>query len=214
MSSIFVKENIRKQKVNLYKSSGVMSLGIVILMVCFWFVIDSWRESARAQVKINQDNVFVNVNNESLDDNILVFPNVPIENNVPNKVEIKDLGINLDIVPQIAKDGQIEVSDMKGNYLVGSGVIGEKQNIVIFAHKRRGMFANLSQANIGQVVMLKSKDRVGEYEIVSAYETRDNDMTVVSPDGFYGITLYTCNRWDDSYRFVVRAREIRTYELY
>lgn len=209
-TNIFAIDREKKRKINVFKSSSLVSVGIMILLACFWFWLDSINDAARAQVNVEQK--LTNQEYQNKDGEKKIVPTAPIEDNVPNRVEIKDLRINMDVVPQVTKQGAVEVSTTKANYLVGSGVIGEKNNIVVFAHKRNGMFGNLSQIKVGTKIILKSKDRVGEYEVVDGYETRSNDMTVVMPDGYYGLTLYTCNRWDDSHRYVVRAREVRTYE--
>ncbi len=125
---------------------------------------------------------------------------------VPTKVFLPTLDIDLEVVPGQIIGNNWEVSETKANYLVGSGVVAKPGNMVIYAHKRPGMFVSLHKIKAGDQVVIESRDLVAIYTVVDEFETHAGDLGIVDDSDTTELTLYTCNRWDDSTRYVVKAR--------
>ena len=138
-----------------------------------------------------------------------------LENKVPVSVEFPDLNHQVGIVPNNVIDGQWQVSEKFANYLIGSGVIGEPGNIVIYAHERPLLFSKLHQLGPGDRVILKSPDVVGEYQIVDARIVSPDNTDILQTSEQPILTLYTCNGWLDEDRLVVTARFVgrKTYDI-
>lgn len=132
----------------------------------------------------------------------------PIKDSVPRRIEIADLSIDMEVVPGLVKNDKWQVSETKANYLVGSGVVGSSSNVVIYAHRRPSMFINLPKAKIGDQIVVSAKDLKAVYEVFEFYETEVEDTQILEDVGEPILTLYTCYRWDDSSRYVVKAKLI------
>lgn len=137
-----------------------------------------------------------------------MFPSptdTPILNKIPTTIEFPDLNHQVGIVPNRIIDGQWQVSETQANYLIGSGVIGEPGNIVIYAHKRPQLFAKLHQLGPGDRIILKSPEVVGEYRVVDARIVPPDNTDILQTSEQKILTLYTCNGWLDEDRLVVKA---------
>jgi len=132
----------------------------------------------------------------------------PIKDAVPRKIEIKSLDVNVGVVPGLIDKGEWQVSDTKANYLIGSGVIGSESNMVIYAHKRPKLFGDLSKIKVGEEIVVSGKDVKARYVVSEAFETEIDNLDILNDTHTHTLTLYTCNRWNDSYRYVVRAKMV------
>lgn len=139
--------------------------------------------------------------------------NYKVLDKVPVRVKVADVGIDVPIVPGRIVDGEWQVSEKYANYLVGTGVIGRPGNVVVYAHKRRGLFANLSKSQTGQLIELESKDMAGIYRIEEIKIVEPDDLSVLEPTRVPMLTMYTCNGWKDEKRLVIRAQLIKRYPL-
>ena len=125
---------------------------------------------------------------------------------VPTRVFLPSLKVDLEVVPGRIINDVWEVSETKANYLVGSGVVAKPGNMVIYAHKRPELFASLHKIEVGNQVVVESRDLVAIYNVVDEFETHAGDLGIVDDSDTTELTLYTCNRWDDSTRYVVKAK--------
>jgi LPXTG-site transpeptidase (sortase) family protein len=140
-----------------------------------------------------------------------MMPNVV--NKVPKQIIIKSLSIDLKVVPGTVQDGEWEVSETKANYLVGSGGVGDRGNVVIYAHKRPELFEDLIAAAAGDMVTVEAEDVVADYEILSKRVVSPDEVSVLeSNPRLSELTLYTCNGWEDEERLVVKARLVRKFK--
>ncbi|MHB8752654.1 MAG: sortase [Aggregatilineales bacterium] len=61
-----------------------------------------------------------------------------------------------------------------------------------------GPFAHLSQAKIGDVVILQEGQRLIYYRVTTVVRAASDDIRYVSQDGHHRVTLITCADWDAS----------------
>lgn len=130
-----------------------------------------------------------------------------VNSKVPVEITLNSLGQTLKIVPNQIINGEWQISDKYANYLIGSGVIGQG-NMVIYAHKRRGMFINLSKLQIGDTITVRSPDMVGNYQVQSMMTVSPVRTDILNDNGQDVVTLYTCDGWQDEHRLVVKAKYI------
>ena len=171
--------------------TGVLSVGIGVFAGGGLSIWDDWLEKSNKPVV-----EVVSLNQVRAE---------PIKDAVPRKIEIPSLGVNVEVVPGLVKKGEWQVADTKANFLVGSGVVGSGSNTVIYAHKRPGLFGDLAKVKVGDEILVSGKDVRGAYVVEQAYETEINDLDILEDTQNSTLTLYTCNRWNDSTRFVVKA---------
>lgn len=135
-----------------------------------------------------------------------------VVNSVPTSVEIERLGISVNVVPGRVVNNEWELSDDSASYLIGSGLVGEVGNVVMYAHKRDGLFRGLNGIEVGDEIQVTSRDVVAVYEVRDSFETVADDVSVLDNSIVPEITLYTCNRWNDSHRYVVKARLVKKWK--
>lgn len=61
-----------------------------------------------------------------------------------------------------------------------------------------GPFAHLSQAKIGDVLILQEGQRLIYYRVTTVVRTASDDIQYVNQDGHHRVTLITCSDWDAS----------------
>lgn len=125
---------------------------------------------------------------------------------VPTDIYLPSINIDLQVIPGQIVNGVWQVSETKANYLIGSGVIAKPGNAVIYAHKRSGMFESLHKIEVGDKIVVESKDVVAVYKVYDKFETQAGDLGITEDTDTTEITLYTCHRWNDSTRYVIKAR--------
>ncbi len=128
-----------------------------------------------------------------------------VEDRVPTEISIPKIKLDVEIVPGQIVDGDWQIAETKANYLVGSGVMGRSGNLVVYAHKRPKLFADLSQLKIGDTVKLASKEVVAEYMVTETRVVEADAVDVLEDSSLKELTLYTCDGWRDVNRFVVKA---------
>src|ERR1035437_8204834 len=74
------------------------------------------------------------------------------ENSNPVRILLPKSDIDVKIVDAKIIDGYWELSDNTASYGLGSGHPGEKNNTVIFAHARQGLFYNLKDVKENDII--------------------------------------------------------------
>ncbi len=127
---------------------------------------------------------------------------------VPQRIVIPSVGINLSIVPAKVVDGYWELSTTTASYGLGSGLPGEKGNTVIFAHAREGLFLPLQNVTIADKVIVTTKHHTFTYKVTKITQVYPSDVSVISPTKDETITLFTCTGFMDAKRLIVIAKPI------
>lgn len=130
---------------------------------------------------------------------------------IPTRIFIPSQNIDLEIVPGTVVENEWEVSDVAANYLIGSGVTGDLGNVVVYAHKRPHLFANLVRMNVGDRVQITAGDVVAVYEVMEKQVVEPDNVRVLESRPLAELTLYTCEGWRDDQRLVLQARLVKKY---
>lgn len=118
-------------------------------------------------------------------------------------------------------DGQSwDISQLRTNvgHLEGTSWIDEPGNVVLSGHVemadgRPGVFANLSELVLDDLIVIKSDEREIQYVVTEKYITIPTDLTPLYPTDTERLTLITCDSYDflsNSYleRMVIIAEPI------
>ena len=126
--------------------------------------------------------------------------------NIPVSINIRDLGINLPVIPAKVIKNIWETTDDGASYLNSSPIPGEIGKSIIYAHDWASLFRPLLNARIGQVINIEYKDKSVKNFVIKNIEIVDYTNTSVLKSGKErSLTLYTCTGFLDSQRFVVNA---------
>lgn len=128
--------------------------------------------------------------------------------NPPVRIMIAALQIDLLVKEAKVIKGFWEVFPDSAAFGLGSAYPDESGNQVIFAHAREGLFLPLRKAQIGQNVMVLTKDKWYSYKIKEIKEVLPNQTEVIAPTKEAILTLYTCSGFSDSKRLIVTAERI------
>jgi LPXTG-site transpeptidase (sortase) family protein len=125
--------------------------------------------------------------------------------NDPVRILIPRSNIDLKVIDAQIVNGYWELSENTASYGLGSGHPGEKNNTVIFAHAREGLFYNLKDAQIGDIVYVFTKDKWYRYKVTKITAVYPNQTQVIKPTKNETLTLYTCTGFYDEKRLIVTA---------
>lgn len=127
------------------------------------------------------------------------------KNHPPLRIIIPNTSIDLPVVEAKIVAGFWEVSENSASHGVGSANPGEKGNIVVFAHARKGLFYNLKDVKEGDVVYLFTKDSWRNYKVNKITSVYPNQTETIAQTKEETLTLYTCTGFYDEKRLIVKA---------
>ncbi len=128
-----------------------------------------------------------------------------VNQNIPVRILIPNSEIDLKVVPAEIVNGYWETSDTSASYGLGSGHPQSKSNTVIFAHARKGLFYNLKDTKIGEVIYLFTKEKWFRYKVNKITTVYPNEIEVIKPTKDEILTIYTCTGFYDEKRLIVTA---------
>jgi len=125
----------------------------------------------------------------------------------PSQVLIPSLGINLPVFPAKASGEIWEIFEEGASYLLGSGVPGQKGNVVIYGHNKNKLFGPIRWLGIGEEIkVINKKGEEFVYKIAEIKTVSPQMIEVLFPTEDATLTLYTCTGFLDSQRFIVVAK--------
>ncbi len=128
-------------------------------------------------------------------------------NNPPQRIVIKDLQIDLPLVPSTIHNNKWDTTNDGASYLISSPIPGEDGNSIIYGHNWASLFGNLVSAKPGQEVLIAFADGSKKNFIIEYTSTVSPDQaSILASSKDKRITLYTCTGFLDSKRFVVVAK--------
>ena len=127
----------------------------------------------------------------------------------PNRIAIPAIKIDLPVVKAPVVNGYWQLSNTTASYGEGSGYPGIAGNTVIFAHARVGLFYNLKNANIGNIIYVYTKNKKYIYRVTQITAVYPDQTDVIAPTKVDTLTLYTCTGFYDQKRLVVTALPLR-----
>jgi LPXTG-site transpeptidase (sortase) family protein len=131
----------------------------------------------------------------------------------PTQIMIPTTQIELPIIPAQIKDGIWETSETNATHLYTSARPTEGGNIVIYAHNRRNMFADLKNVKVGETINLKTEKGIYTYQVSERLVVNPNQVESVLPTDHEVLTVYTCTGPFDSKRLVLKATPIGVTSL-
>lgn len=128
------------------------------------------------------------------------------ENQFPSRIIIPSLKIDLPIFPAKAVEAQWEISETGASYLLGSGVPGQKGNMVIYSHNKRYLFGPILWIKKGTEIKIENKKNESfSYVVTETKTVSPKQVEVLLPKDKPTLTLYTCAGLADQKRFVIVA---------
>jgi LPXTG-site transpeptidase (sortase) family protein len=124
----------------------------------------------------------------------------------PVEISIKDVGIDLPILPAQFLNGTFQTTTQGVSYLSSSAIPGDKGNTIMYAHNWLNLFGSLPKVKVGEKIIIIFSDKtkqtftITKTEKVSAYATG-----ILQPTENRQLTLFTCANFLDADRFVVIA---------
>ncbi len=173
--------------------NALMLLGIASLLVAGYFLFQR-----------------VNPNRLKFDDyqpNIEVSTDTPAGN--PKYLIIKELGINLEVVPANVKNDRWETTYNGVSFLASSPIPGTVGNSIMYGHNWTSLLGNLKQAKPGQIIeVIDDAGRVTRFEVHFVQIVGPDEKSILDQTTDTRLTLYTCTGFLDSKRLVVTAIKI------
>jgi LPXTG-site transpeptidase (sortase) family protein len=128
----------------------------------------------------------------------------------PKQVVVESAGISTTVIPAEISEGMWQTSDTQATHLAASARPSEGGNIVIYAHRRQHLFADLHKAKVGDTIKVTTHDnKIYEYRITNTAVVKPSEVEAVLPTEHEVLTLYTCTGPFDSKRLVVQATASR-----
>lgn len=125
--------------------------------------------------------------------------------NDPVRILIPKADIDLKVVDAKIVNGYWELSESTASYGLGSGHPGENNNTVIFAHARTGLFYNLKDVRLNDIIYIFTKKQWYRYKVNKINAVYPNQTEVIKPTKNEVLTLYTCTGFYDEKRLIVTA---------
>ncbi len=130
------------------------------------------------------------------------------EGDLPTRVVIPGLGIDLPVERAKIIDGYWEVFEDTAAWGEDSGLPGKPGNQVVFAHAREGLFLPLKDVSEGEVIYILTNSDWYSYKVAEIKEVLPNQTEVIAPTLDETLTLYTCSGFNDSKRLIVIAKRV------
>jgi LPXTG-site transpeptidase (sortase) family protein len=129
-----------------------------------------------------------------------------IQQNTPIHITIPRINIDATVKPGGIVNGQWILSDTYVHTMVLNKA---KNETLLYAHERVGLFVNLNSIQKNDRIALTDKHgKVNTYAVYDIEKVKPTELSKL-----YGkensITLYTCNGAFDQYRLVVKAKLIK-----
>lgn len=131
---------------------------------------------------------------------------VSVSGQMPEKIVIPSLNLNLPVYPAQIKDNEWEATAKGVSYLISSPVPGEIGNSVIYGHNWSSLLGPLVRIKPGdkiEVVMDSGDKKTFVVNFTTLVDPSQTGILAASDDA--RITIYTCAGFLDSKRFVATA---------
>lgn len=167
---------------------GLLFLSLALILLIVPIQLPTQKQSSKNPIVINSQ--------------LLSSKNVE---NIPQRIIIPGVNIDLPIVSAKVIDGYWELSEHTASYGLGSGIPGTKSNTVIFAHARVGLFYNLKGVKVNNTIYILTKNQWYRYKVNKITAVFPNQTDVIMPTKNEEVTLYTCTGFYDEKRLIIQA---------
>ncbi len=122
---------------------------------------------------------------------------------IPDRIMIPSVKIDLPVQEAKIEKGYWQVFDDTAAYGQGSAALGEKGNMVIFAHAKEGLFYNLKNVKENDLIFVYSKNKKYAYKVKKIKTVYPYQTEVIAPTKKRTLTLYTCTGFYNEKRLIV-----------
>lgn len=125
---------------------------------------------------------------------------------LPTRIVIKDLHIDLPVLPAKITNNVWQTTANGVSYLTSSPLPGTKGNSIIYGHNWNSLFGNLVNSHPGEKVEIDYADGSKKtFTIAYTSVVTPDTASILAASKDKRITMYTCTGWFDSKRFVAVA---------
>ncbi|OGK32199.1 hypothetical protein A3F57_01390 [Candidatus Roizmanbacteria bacterium RIFCSPHIGHO2_12_FULL_36_11] len=126
--------------------------------------------------------------------------------NLPTRLVIKDLAIDLPIVPAKVNGQQWETTTQGVSWLTSSPLPGEKGNSIIYGHNWGSLLGKLIRIKPGSLIEIRySNGSKNTFTVNTIATVSPKEVSVLRQSEDRRITVYTCTGFFDEKRFAVAA---------
>lgn len=126
----------------------------------------------------------------------------------PYAITIPTVGIKQYLEPTDILDDSWVISKKHASYLISSARPGENNNIIIYGHNTKQMFADLVKVELGDTVLIESSESIATYRVTRKLDVSPEFVTAIEPTSVETLSIYTCTGLFDSRRLVLQAEPI------
>jgi len=125
--------------------------------------------------------------------------------NLPKRVIIPSLSLDLPVKPAKLVDGTWELSEDSASFGLGSATPGSSGNTVIFAHAKAKLFRPLRGIKECAEVYILTSQKWYSYKVTKIKTVLPSQIEVIEPTDNDTLTLFTCSGFADAKRLIVVA---------
>lgn len=127
----------------------------------------------------------------------------------PKLIIIKDIGVNLPIIPAKHPTTKWETTTEGVSYLESSPIPGQVGNSIMYGHDWGSLLGNLPKARPGMTIkIIYDNGTSSDFVITHTQEVTAHETSILKDTQDTRITIYTCIGLFDNKRFVVTAKKI------
>ncbi len=125
---------------------------------------------------------------------------------LPVRISTAKAGIDAPVTIGGYENGQWILSSNNVLFLPTSQMLGEGGNTILYAHKRKSLFANLKDLSINDTITIYDLNGTTyTYKIYATENIKPTEMEKIQTNKDNTLTLFTCDGWFDETRLVVKA---------
>ena len=122
----------------------------------------------------------------------------------PTRISIPQFKLTIPIKEATVSGNQWDIFNNEASWLKDTGNL-QIGNIIIYAHNKKFLFGRLPELPTGAVIQLESKAGIKEYTITETIDGTPEDIEPLLSNENQ-LTLYTCDGWWDTKRYIVIAK--------
>lgn len=133
-------------------------------------------------------------------------PKEPVASFFPVQILIPKVKINLPVFSGRAEGEDWEISETGASYLLGSGIPGQKGNVVVFGHNKNSLLGPARWLGKGdEIKLINQKNEEFIYRVIEKKTVSSKQVDILAPSEDARLTLYTCSGFLDKERLVLVA---------
>lgn len=132
-----------------------------------------------------------------------------VTSEIPKKLTIGKIGVTLDVKPADISNDTWELFEKEASFGRGTAPLNsETGNTAIFAHAKSGLFAKLSELEIGDVINIESSKSAYLYVVSEKLYVKPTDTSFIYKEYGKSLMLFTCYGENDEKRVLIVAKQV------